>query len=123
MGRTSSSHSRQNCFCRGPIVKPQLALTMIVRNGGQDLSRCLESVRGIVDEIVIADTGSTDGSVAVAQSFGATVISIPWESDFAAARNSALQHTSADWVLVLDADEQLDTQAQAQIADALRSPD
>jgi len=96
---------------------------MIVRNGGQDLSRCLESVRGIVDEIVIADTGSTDGSVAVAQSFGATVISIPWENDFAAARNSALQHTSADWVLVLDADEQLDTQAQAQIADALRSPD
>jgi len=104
-------------------VKPRLALSMIVRNGGQDLSRCLESVRGIADEIVIADTGSTDGSVAVAQSFGAAVISIPWENDFAAARNAALHAVQADWVLVLDADEQLDAQAQLQIADALRSDD
>jgi len=104
-------------------VKPQLALSIIVRNGGQDLERCLESVRGIVNEIVIADTGSTDGSVAVAEGFGATVIKIPWENDFAAARNTALQHTTSEWVLVLDADEQLDTQAQAQIADALKSVD
>jgi glycosyltransferase involved in cell wall biosynthesis len=96
---------------------------MIVRNGGQDLSLCLESVRGIADEIVIADTGSTDDSVAVALSFGAAVISIPWENDFAAARNAALHATHADWVLVLDADEQLDTQAQTQIADALKSND
>src|SRR5437763_47587 len=96
---------------------------MIVRNGGQDLSRCLESVHGIADEIVIADTGSTDDSVAVARSFGAAVISIPWENDFAAARNAALHAVQADWVLVLDADEQLDAQAQLQIADALKSDD
>jgi glycosyltransferase involved in cell wall biosynthesis len=69
-------------------VKPRLALSTIVRNGGQDLSRCLKSVRGIVNKIVIADTGSTDGSVSVGQSFGATVISVPWTNDFAAARNA-----------------------------------
>jgi tetratricopeptide (TPR) repeat protein len=104
-------------------VKPRLALSMIVRNGGQDLFRCLESVRGIADEIVIADTGSTDDSISVALSFGAAVISIPWENDFAAARNAALHATHADWVLVLDADEQLDAQAQTQISDALKSDD
>jgi tetratricopeptide (TPR) repeat protein len=92
---------------------------MIVRNGEADLPQCLESVRGIVDEIVIADTGSADASIAIAQSFGAKVIQVPWINDFAVARNTALEEASADWILVLDADEQLDAGAARQIADAL----
>jgi glycosyltransferase involved in cell wall biosynthesis len=99
----------------------RLALSMIVRNGEQDLAHCLESVRGIVDEIVMADTGSTDSSIEVAQQFGARVIHVPWTNDFSAARNAALNAVSADWVLVLDADEQLDEQAKTQIAGATRS--
>src|ERR1700686_2903395 len=107
--------------CRGPCMSERLALSMIVRNGEQDLAHCLESVRGIVDEIVVADTGSTDSSIAIARQFGARVINIPWTNDFAAARNAALAPVHAEWVLVLDADEQLDEQAKVQIAGAIRS--
>jgi glycosyltransferase involved in cell wall biosynthesis len=96
-------------------MSQRLALSMIVRNGEQDLPHCLQSVRGVVDEIVIADTGSTDSSVAIAESFGARVIHIPWTDDFAAARNAALDPVSAEWVLSLDADEQLDEQTRSKI--------
>lgn len=102
-------------------MKARLALSMIVRNGGQDLAHCLESVRGVVDEIVIADTGSTDSTVAIAQQFGAKVIYVPWENDFAAARNAALEPVTADWVLSLDADEQLDELAGPQITATLHT--
>jgi glycosyltransferase involved in cell wall biosynthesis len=61
----------------------------------------------MVDQIVIADTGSTDGSIAVARSFGATIVEFPWCDDFAAARNAALAPVTTDWVLSLDADEEV----------------
>jgi len=80
---------------------------MIVRNEAERLSHCLESVRDLVDEMVVLDTGSTDETVAIAQSFGATVGSYKWNDDFAAARNAALEQVTGDWVLVLDADETL----------------
>src|SRR5450432_126850 len=101
------------------IRKPRLTLSMIVKNGEKDLAHCLESVRGIVDEIVIADTGSTDGSIEVAKRYGARVINLPWQDDFAAARNACLAEVDSDWVLVLDADEQLDQEAGAQINAAI----
>lgn len=84
---------------------PKLSLCMIVRNEAERLPHCLESVRDLVDEMVVLDTGSTDETVAIAQSFGATVGSYGWNDDFAAARNVALEQVSGDWVLVLDADE------------------
>jgi tetratricopeptide (TPR) repeat protein len=88
-----------------------LALSMIVKNGERDLAECLASVAGVVSEIVVADTGSTDASMEIARGAGAKVISIPWENDFAAARNLSLAQVTADWVLMLDADERLDPQA------------
>jgi len=91
---------------------PTLALSMIVRDAESMLGACLESVRGAVDEIVIGDTGSTDGTPEVARQHGARLVSIPWENDFAQARNRALEEIRADWVLVLDADEQLDPGAR-----------
>jgi tetratricopeptide (TPR) repeat protein len=94
----------------------RLALSMIVRNAAELLPACLQSVRGIVDEMVIADTGSTDATIAVATTLGAQVISVPWTDDFAAARNLALAAVKSDWVLSLDADEQLDSDAATQIA-------
>jgi len=103
-------------------MNPTVALSMIVRNGGEDLARCLTSVRGIVDEIVIADTGSEDLSIALAENFGARVIGIPWQDDFAAARNASLREAKSDWILVLDADEQLDDKARAQVPAALHNP-
>jgi tetratricopeptide (TPR) repeat protein len=61
----------------------------------------------LVDEIVVADTGSTDGTIEVARSFGARVAEIPWHDDFAAARNLAVEHARGDWILSIDADERV----------------
>lgn len=101
-------------------AKPTLALSMIVKNGGATLDRCLASVRGVVDEIVIADTGSSDRSIEICTRHGAEVFSIPWEDDFAKARNASLNQVKSDWVLVLDDDELLDDQAPVLIPPLLR---
>ena len=97
-----------------------LSLSMIVKNGGEDLLHCLQSVVGIVDEMVVADTGSTDNSIEIARDFGATVIEIPWTDDYAAARNLALAEVSSDWVLQLDADEALPLYASQRVPNILR---
>jgi tetratricopeptide (TPR) repeat protein len=88
-----------------------IGLSMIVKNGGEELRCCLESVRALVDQIVIADTGSTDNTVEIATEFGATVVPIPWNDHYAEARNAALEHVTTDWVLSLDADEELSVEA------------
>lgn len=80
---------------------------MIVRDGGQFLGPLLAAARAHVDEIVIADTGSRDDSVAVARAHGAKVLDFPWCDDFAAARNASLAACRGAWILSLDADEQL----------------
>ncbi len=99
---------------------PTVGLSMIVKNEAETLRHCLQSVSGIVSQIVIADTGSTDGTADIAREFGATVISVPWENHFANARNAALRLMETDWVLVLDADEELDSEAKTQLPDLLR---
>ncbi len=89
-------------------MRPTIELSMIVKDGAATLARCLRSVRGVVDRIVVGDTGSTDDSVRIARSFGAEVVPVVWTEDFAAARNAVLRHAICDWVLVLDGDELLD---------------
>ena len=85
--------------------KIKLSLAMIVKNEARCLARCLGSVRTIADEIIVADTGSTDSTVKIAGEFGAKVSHFEWINDFAAARNFALGQAAGDWILVLDADE------------------
>lgn len=82
-----------------------LSLCMIVKNEERHLSRCLESVRDLVDEIVIVDTGSSDRTPEIARSFGAHVFFQAWEDDFSKARNFSIDQATGDWILVLDADE------------------
>lgn len=84
-----------------------LSFCAIVKNESQHLSRCLASVKPYVDELIIVDTGSTDATVAIAQDYGAIIGHFDWCNDFAAARNYALSLVTGDWVLVLDADEEL----------------
>lgn len=86
---------------------PAISLCMIVRDEESCLGRCLRSVQGQVDEIVIVDTGSTDRTVAIAESFGARVYHHPWENDFSKHRNQSLAYATGDWILQLDADEEL----------------
>lgn len=86
---------------------PFLSLCMIVKNESQHLARCLASVQPYVDEMVVVDTGSQDDTVAIAQSFGATVKHFDWCNDFAVARNFSLDQVTGNWILILDADEEL----------------
>lgn len=89
--------------------KPSLSLCMIVRDEEEQLPRCLDSVKSVVDEMVIVDTGSTDRTIGIAEQYGAKVIRHQWSNDFAAARNAGLEKAGGDWILVLDADEVLDS--------------
>lgn len=100
-----------------------LSLSMIVRDEAERLEACLRSVQGFVDEMVVVDTGSRDDTVAIARGLGATVHQIAWPGDFAPARNQALQWLTGDWVLVLDADEQLRPEARAPLQDLMAQPD
>jgi tetratricopeptide (TPR) repeat protein len=87
---------------------PTLSVVMIVRNEAHCLGECLASIASIADEIVIADTGSTDSTCDIARQFGAHLFSIEWRNDFAWARNQTLWAAKGDWLLHLDADEVLD---------------
>jgi glycosyltransferase involved in cell wall biosynthesis/predicted negative regulator of RcsB-dependent stress response len=88
--------------------EPQsIALCMIVKDEEATIERCLQSVRGLVSEINIVDTGSSDDTVRIAQRLGARVQTIPWNDDFSHARNISLDMARSEWILVLDADEVL----------------
>jgi tetratricopeptide (TPR) repeat protein len=80
---------------------------MIVKNEEEMLPDCLASVRDWVDEIIVVDTGSTDRTVEIAQSYGAKVFHQPWEGDFSKARNFSLSHATAEWIFIIDADERV----------------
>lgn len=88
--------------------KQDISLCMIVKNEEDWLAGCLESVKGLVSEIIIVDTGSSDNTKKIAEDAGAKVFEFAWVDDFAAARNFSISKASGDWILVLDADERLD---------------
>lgn len=100
-------------------VDDRLTLCLIARNEEAMLPGCLASVRGAVDAIVVVDTGSTDRTRELARAAGALVLDRPWDDDFAAPRNLALEHATGGWVLVLDADERLAPGAGAALRAAL----
>lgn len=82
----------------------KLSLAMIVKNEEKKLARCLDSIKDYIDEIVIVDTGSTDNTKKIAESFGAKIYDFAWCNDFSKARNFSIEKTSGDYVFVLDAD-------------------
>jgi len=98
----------------------RLTLCLIARNEEEMLPDCLASVRGIADEIVLVDTGSTDRTREIARAAGAAVLERPWDDDFAAPRNLAARHARGDWLLVLDADERLVPGMKKPLREAMR---
>jgi len=96
---------------------------MIVRNEEEDLPRCLDSVKDIVDEMVIVDTGSTDSTIAIARKYGAKVFFYKWDNNFSNARNFALEHASGDWILLMDADDELEKEDKFKLLDLLKNAD
>ena len=96
-----------------PTSTPLISACLIVRNEDLILDRCLDALRGVADEIVVHDTGSTDGTIALARARGARVIEGEWHDDFALARNAALAACRGTWVLHVDADDVLTGDGQA----------
>jgi tetratricopeptide (TPR) repeat protein len=90
-----------------PVQGLKLSLCMIVRDEEEMLPRSLAAAAPAVDEIVIVDTGSTDRTVEIAQSFGARVIERDWTGSFSDARNASFEAATGDWIIYLDADEVL----------------
>ena len=86
-------------------AKPTVSLCIIAKDEEKNIARCINSVKDIVDEIVVVDTGSKDKTVEIAEGLDARVIHTKWEDDFSKARNTAIDNAKCDWILFLDADE------------------
>ncbi len=91
-----------------PDIGVRISACLIARNEAANLRRCLQSLNGLIDEVVVVDTGSTDETLDIAREFGAVTGTFGWCDDFAAARNAALDLATGDWILWIDADEELD---------------
>ncbi|MES5954326.1 glycosyltransferase [Bacillus fungorum] len=102
-------------------MKPYLSACLIVKNEEDMLRRCLESLKGGVDEIVIVDTGSTDKTKEIAKEFTDKVYDFEWTNDFAEARNFAGSHATGEWILALDADECVDLENVAAAIEEIKS--
>ena len=106
-----NSHERSDLHLRKRMMSTAsnqchpISLCMIVKNEEAVLGRCLASVKGVADEIIVVDTGSTDRTVEIAEKAGARVIADPWQNDFSRARNVSIANATGDWVLWLDADD------------------
>ena len=103
-----------------PTRPAGISLCMIVRDEERFLGDALASVKGVVDEICIVDTGSRDATLDIAREAGARIRQIAWENDFSDARNAALEMATKRWIFVLDADERLAPRSR-EFLTALRS--
>ena len=89
----------------------KISLCIIAKNEEKNIRRCLQSVVGVVDEIIVIDTGSCDATIQIAQTFGAKVQSFIWNDNFSDARNATLDMATGEWILFLDADEELTSES------------
>jgi glycosyltransferase involved in cell wall biosynthesis len=115
----SERHRTQGTARRAPL----LTAAMIVRDEEQDLPTCLASLRGIVDEIVVVDTGSMDRTSEVAREHGARVFRHLWDGNFSRARNVGLDEAHGQWILCIDADERLRPVPRDRVEALLRGAD
>ncbi len=94
---------------------------MIVKNEERCLPRCLDSLVGLSDELVIVDTGSSDRTVEIARDHGAIILEHPWDDDYAAARNVGLRRANGSFILYIDADEEIVAEDRAPLREILLS--
>ena len=85
-----------------------ISACMIVRDEEELLPACLESIKELVDEIILVDTGSTDKTKEIAEEYGAKIYDLKWDNDFSSARNFAMSKATSDWVFTVDADERVE---------------
>jgi tetratricopeptide (TPR) repeat protein len=88
---------------------------MIAKNEEKNIGECLKSIKGLADEIILTDTGSTDKTIEIAQSHGAKIEHFAWIKDFSAARNYSISKATSRWVIWLDADDKLPQKTVAEL--------
>lgn len=98
----------------------RISLCMIVKNEEANIARCLQSVTGVVDEMIIVDTGSTDRTLEIAKELGAKIFHYEWNDNFSEARNYSLEQAKSDWILFLDADEELTNESKGNLGKYIR---
>jgi glycosyltransferase involved in cell wall biosynthesis len=101
---------------------PTLSVILITRNEEANLRACLSSLGDLAQQVVIVDSASTDGTVAIAREFGATLAQPADWPGFGPQKNRALDLANGDWVLSLDADERLTPELRSEIAAKLSQP-
>jgi len=99
----------------------RLSVCLLTRDEVGNIERVLRSVEGVADEVIVADTGSTDGTIPLASKLGATVVPCTWVEDFSAGRNAALAAASGEWVLWLNPDEELPAESRTLIRELIDS--
>ncbi len=102
------------------INNPTLSLCMIVKDEEKFLPTCLESIKGHVDEIIIVDTGSKDKTVEIATKYNAKIYHHQWENSFSKARNYSLSYATCDWIMWIDADEEVDERDAHKLKDVIK---
>jgi hypothetical protein len=100
-----------------------LSVCLLTRNEEHNMARVLRSVEGLADQVIVADTGSIDRTVALAREHGALIKQFDWSEDFAAGRNFALGQATGDWILWLNPDEELLPDSQAVVRQCLERAD
>ena len=100
---------------------PRLSVCLITKNEQRYIAQCLKSIRDVADQIVVVDTGSSDRTIEIAKELGAEVHRFDWCDDFSSARNAGLEHARGDWILVIDADEELDASSHDLLRKAIRT--
>jgi len=104
-------------------MNTRISLCMIAKNEEKNIGRCLQSVAGVVDEMIVIDTGSCDNTCQIARTYGAKVQSFIWNDNFSDARNASLELATGDWILFLDADEELAKESGAVLRQAVMNQD
>ncbi|MBU0513983.1 MAG: glycosyltransferase [Proteobacteria bacterium] len=101
------------------MSRPTLSVCLIVKDEADNLPRSLGGIVRHVDEVVVVDTGSTDGTPEMAEALGAAVTHVTWTDDFAAARNESIARATGDWILWLDADNRVPDEHAARLRGVL----
>lgn len=96
-----------------------ISLCMIVKDEEEYLENCLKSVEGLVDDIIIVDTGSKDSTKEIAKKFTEKIFDFNWEDDFSDARNFSISKASREWILILDADETISKKDHSKIKELI----
>ncbi len=119
VARTNLENLKKTIDC-----EPQkISLCMIVKNEEKFLPDCLKTAKGLYDELIVVDTGSTDRTMEIAAEYGAKIYEHPWENDFSLHRNQSIDYATGDWILILDADEELDPAEHGMIRSVVKRKD